>query len=306
MENAVKKNLADGILLSGGLDTSIIATLASKYKLLTAITLSLQDAPSPDVEYASQMAKLLKFDHIIYTFNYDELNQALPHTIKTLNSFDPMEIRNSVVIFIGLRIAKETGVETILTGDGADELFAGYSYLFNFEKEQLDTELKRLSSIMVFSSIPLARSLKMEAKLPYLDPEFKKFAASVNPEYKIHRQNGIVIGKWILRKTYEGFLPDAIIWRSKAPIELGSGTAILPDYFDHKISDKEFQEKKLEYLNKDNVSIRDKEQLFYYEIYRSVIGVPKSTDKNKRICPQCNSNVHKQATYCRTCGAYPI
>lgn len=223
-----------------------------------------------------------------------------------MKSFDPMEIRNSVVICIGLKVAKENGIRTILTGDGADELFAGYSYLFNYEKEKLDMELKKLSSIMSFSSILLAKELGMEAKIPFLDPNVKKFALKLDSQFKIHSKNGQMIGKWILRKAFENILPDTIVWRVKTPIEMGSGTFILPNFFNLKISDNQFQKKKKEYLTKDAVIIRNKEQLFYYEIYRSEIGVPQPIDKVGKICPQCNSNVEKKATYCRTCGAYPI
>jgi len=86
----------------------------------------------------------------------------------------------------------------------------------------------------------------------------------------------------------------------------GSGTAILPSLFNYKISDEEFEIKKREYFEKDNVIIRDKEQLFYYEIYRLVIGVPRPTNLGGKLCPYCKSNVAEKATYCRTCGAYPI
>jgi len=64
--------------------------------------------------------------------------------VKTMKSFDPMEIRNSVAIYVGLKVVKENGISTVMTGDGCDELFAGYSFLFRYEKEKLDFELKKL------------------------------------------------------------------------------------------------------------------------------------------------------------------
>ena len=217
-----------------------------------------------------------------------------------------MEIRNSVAIFIGLRAAKQRGIRTILTGDGADELFAGYSYLYNYNRDKLELELKKLSSIMRFSAIPLAKSLEMEAKLPFLEPAFKEFAQNLDPLYKIRMEKNQIHGKWILRKAYEEILPASIAWRTKTPIEVGSGTTILPDFFHHKVPDIEFNKKRKKYLAKDRVTIRDKEQLFYYEIYRSIIGVPHPITRSGKICPQCNSDVDNRASYCPTCGAYPI
>jgi asparagine synthase (glutamine-hydrolysing) len=159
---------------------------------------------------------------------------------------------------------------------------------------------------MQFSSIPLARALRVEAKLPYLEPEFKSFAMKLDSGYKIRTERGQIWGKWIIRKAFEGMLPEKVIWRVKTPIEYGSGTTVLPIIIDKKISDEEFEEKRSEYLVKDKVMIRNKEQLFYYEVYRSALGVPHPTDPKRKLCPQCNSNVAEKATYCRTCGAYPI
>ncbi len=306
LETAVKKNLTEGILLSGGLDTSILAVVASKFTSLKAVTVALKNVTAPDVEYSALMVNRLGLRHIIHIFDEDELYNAIPIVVKTMKSFDPMEIRNSVSIYIGLKAAKENGIRTVMTGDVCDELFAGYSFLFGLKKEELDLELKKLWSAMAFSSVPLAKILGMEARLPYLDPGFKDFAMRVDSRYKVQTENGEVYGKWILRKAFEGILPREVIWRVKTPIEYGSGTATLPSLFDRKVSDTEFDEKRRGYLDQDGVTIRDKEQLFYYEVYRLLIGVPHPTSKEGRICPKCNSNIPKNATYCRICGAYPL
>lgn len=244
--------------------------------------------------------------HNIFQFDENLLYNALPVVIKTLNSFDPMEIRNSVVIYLGLNTAKENGIQSVMTGDGSDELFAGYSYLFSFTREKLDSELEKLWNIMTFSSILLAKELGIKAIPPFLEPQFKKFACNIKAEYKIRPENGKIYGKWILRKAYEGILPERIIWREKTPIEVGSGTSILPAFFNQVSSDDEFQQKKEFYFNEDNVMIRDKEHLFYYEIYRKVIGIPHPNNEQSKVCPSCNSNIPDKATFCRICGAYPI
>ncbi len=273
---------------------------------LKAITVGFQNTPAPDIKYAVLMAKKLSLEHFIHIFDENQLFDALPNVIGVMKSFDPMEIRNSVVIDIGLSVGKELGIKSILTGDGADELFAGYSYLFAFENRSLNLELEKLCTIMQFSSIPLAKKYEMQAIIPFLDPLIKEFALNLSSKYKINTIKGQKIGKWILRKTYEGLLPKEIVWRKKTPIEVGSGTTTLPQFFNKRISNSEFADKKKYIKNEDKVTIRDKEHLFYYEIYKNIFDIPHPTDLNKKICPQCNSNVLEKSTFCRTCGAYPI
>ena len=305
-EKAVQKNLTDGILFSGGLDTSVLATVASKFTSLKAFTCAFQGAPAPDIEHAKLMASKLKLRHYIHYFNEDELFEAIPPVVKTLKSFDPMEVRNSLTIFIASKFAKDNGADSVITGDALDELFAGYPWLFSLEKEKLDVELLKMWDVMTFSSVPIGKAVGVEVKIPYLDPDFKSFAMKLDSQYKIQEERGKKWGKWIVRKAFEDVLPEEIAWRMKDPIEVGSGTTTLPSFFNLRIADSEFEDKRKKYLEEDKVAIRDKEQLFYYEVYRSTIGVPHTTDLKGKTCPQCNSNVLERSTFCRTCGAYPV
>ncbi|MGB9960163.1 MAG: asparagine synthase-related protein [Candidatus Bathyarchaeales archaeon] len=306
VETAVGKNLTEGILLSGGLDTSILAAVASKYVRLKAFTCAFQGAPAPDVEHALIMAKRLNLPHYVYFFTEDELYEAARFVIKTLRVFDPMEVRNSSTIYIGLKLAKNNGVKSVMTGDALDELMAGYPWLFKENEKELELELQKIWNTMLFSSVPIGKAVGVEVKTPYLDPEFKEFAMKLSIKHKVREEKGMKWGKWIMRKAFENILPPEIAWRRKDPIEVGSGTTTLPNFFNAKISNQEFEEKKTKYLEMDKVTIRDKEQLFYYEIYRGEIGVPHPKDLKGKICPQCNSNVPEKSNFCRTCGAYPV
>ncbi|MFH1820986.1 MAG: asparagine synthase C-terminal domain-containing protein [Methanobacteriota archaeon] len=306
LDASVGRNVADGILLSGGLDTSILAYLSSRRREITAFTVAFEGAPALDVEYAAIMANHLKLKHFVHYFDRDELHDAIQMTVKSLDSFDPMEIRNSAAIYIGLRESKRNGVNAIMTGDGCDELLAGYSFLFSLTNEELRSKLEKMWAGMRFSSVRLAEALGMKAKLPYLDPEFRQYAAELNVSLKVRKEQGQIWGKWILRKAFEKLLPGSIIWRVKTPVELGSGTAILPDLFDMEISDTEFNEKRTRYRENDLVTIRDKEQLFYYEVYRKNMGAPSPTAHEGKTCPYCNLGVAEPTTYCNRCGAYPI
>jgi asparagine synthase (glutamine-hydrolysing) len=308
LEKSVKKNLTEDMLFSGGIDTSILATIVSKYVRIRGFTCAFKQANALDLKYAKLMAKQLNIEHYINPFDEDQIFEAIPNVVKVLGSFDPMEVRNSITITIGLRFAKSYGSTKLITGDGADELFAGYHMYYRHvgNKEKLSAMLKRMWGIMAFSSVPLGKSLGIEVRAPFLDPDVKEFAMNMDPRYNVQEERGEVWGKWILRKAYEDVLPPEVRWRDKNPIEVGSGTTILPKFMAKKISDSEFASKKKKILETDNVTIRDKEQLVYYEAYRDVVGVPHPEDPDARTCPQCNSNVPENATVCKTCGAYPI
>jgi asparagine synthase (glutamine-hydrolysing) len=308
VEKSMKKNLTKDMLFSGGIDTSILATIASKFIRLRGFTCAFKQSNALDIKYAKVMAKRLNIEHYLHTFGDSEMHEVIPHIVKTLKTFDPMEIRNSITIMIGLNLAKSHGATSLITGDGADELFAGYHMYYKYvgQKERLTSMLKKMWEIMSFSSIPLGKSVGIEVRAPYLDPEVKEFAMNMDPRYMVQKERGEVWGKWILRKAYEDELPEEVRWRDKNPIEVGSGTTILPKYLANKVSDSEFAEKKKRYLESDKVIIRDKEQLVYYEVYRSLIGIPHAVDPDAKTCPQCNSNVPENAVVCKTCGAYPI
>ena len=308
LEKAVKKNLTEDMLFSGGIDTSILAAIVSKYVRIRGFTCAFKQANALDLKYAKLMAKQLNIEHYINPFDEDQIFEVIPDVVKVLGSFDPMEVRNSITIMIGLRFAKSYGSTKLITGDGADELFAGYHMYYRHvgNKEKLSAMLKRMWGIMAFSSVSLGKTLGIEVRQPFLDSEVKEFAMNLDPRYNVQEERGEVWGKWILRKAYEDVLPPEVRWRDKNPIEVGSGTTILPKYLAKKISDSEFAAKKKKILERDNVTIRDKEQLFYYEAYRDVVGVPHPEDPDARTCPQCHSNVPENATVCKTCGAYPI
>lgn len=308
LEKAVKKNLTEDMLFSGGIDTSILATIVSKYVRIRGFTCAFKQANALDLKYAKLMAKQLNIEHYINPFDEDEIFEVIPDVVKVLGSFDPMEVRNSITIMIGLRFAKSYGSTKLITGDGADELFAGYHVYYRHvgNKEKLSAMLKRMWGIMAFSSVPLGKTLGIEVRQPFLDSEVKEFAKNIDPRYNVQEEREEVWGKWILRKAYEDVLPPEVRWRDKNPIEVGSGTTILPRFMAKKIPDSEFEAKKKKILETDKVTIRDKEQLVYYEAYREVVGVPHPIDPEGRTCPQCNSNVPEKAVVCRTCGAYPI
>lgn len=304
----VEKNLAEGLLFSGGIDTSVIAFEASKHKRITAITVGFEHGPAKDLEFAKIMAGFLGIPHRVYIFNADEMVEAVKGVIAVLKVFDPMEVRNSVPVYVGLRLAKAMGINSVMTGDALDELFLGYPWLFHLPEEELKQRLWKMWDEMLFFSIPLGEAVGVKVKTPFLDEEFVEFAKKIDVKLKLNVKNGEKYGKWLIRKAYENLIPDEIIWRSKAPLEIGTGTTVLPKFFDGQINNKDFEKKKQRYMKEDGVKLSTKEQLFYYETFRRLHGKPSevySVKKGKQ-CPNCKAFLGRETTFCRICGAYPI
>lgn len=304
----VAKNLAEGLLFSGGIDTSIIALEASKHRRITAITVAFEQGIAEDLAYAKKMASFLGIRHEISFFNVKETLKAVTEVIAVLKVFDPMEVRNSIPVYIGLKLAKNMGIKDVMTGDGLDELFLGYPWLFHLPEDELNRRLLKMWEEMQFSSLPLGNAMGVNVKAPFLDAEFIEFAKKIDIKLKLNVKDGKKYGKWLIRKAYEGLIPDEIIWRSKAPLEIGTGTTVLPKFFDGQVEDNYFEAKRQAYMETDDVKLSTKEQLFYYEIFRRLHGKPSEVYSVKRgkQCPNCKAFVGRETTFCRVCGAYPI
>lgn len=309
--HSVEEKRGDSILLSGGFDTSVVAAIACRTNEdLGGYTVVLKDFPAPDLNFSKMIAAKLDIGQELLEVTLEDVEDSIPQVIRILRSFDPMEVRNSVPIYLGLTRAKSEGYSRVLTGDAADELFAGYSFVTSLPKDQALIKLHHLWTVMHFSSIPLAASLEIKALLPFLDEEVKQFAMSEIPfEFLVGVNNvlgGPLFGKFILRKAFEDMLPSEITWRKKTPIEFGSGTTVLPEIYKSKIDALEFANRRKWYLESDKVRIRDEEQFHYYEIYRREFNGPPESDPSRRACPACRANVGDSANFCTTCGEYPI
>jgi asparagine synthase (glutamine-hydrolysing) len=308
VSKVVQRNMAEGIMFSAGTDTSIITYEAVKYDPnIKALTVSFKQGKPKDTEYVNKMVDFLKLNHEFYVFDIEEAVKAAEKVVEILKLFDPMEVRNSVPAYIGLTVAKKKGIKSVLTGDALDELF-GYPWQFHLSETEFAQALSDIWGEMTFSSIPMGNSVGVTIKPPYLDPLFMDYAKKLPVRFKVNFKNGIQYGKWLLRKAYDGLIPEEVIWRSKAPLEQGTGTWVLPDYFEKEISTETFEEKKKLYLDKDDVTLTSKEQLFYYEIFRKQFGKPSSlySDPAGKQCPNCKGTTKTKIGFCRICGTYPI
>jgi asparagine synthase (glutamine-hydrolysing) len=308
VSKVVERNMAEGIMFSAGTDTSIIGYEAVKINPnIKALTVEFEHGTPKDKKYVEKMVEFLKLNHELLVFGHDEMVAAAGKVVEILKTFDHMEVRNSVPVYIGLTAAKERGIKSVFTGDALDELF-GYPWQFHLSETEFKKALSDMWKVMHFSAIPLGEAVGVEVKQPYLDPLFMEYAKNVPVKLKVSIENGVKYGKWLMRKAYESVIPKEVAWRGKAPCEQGTGTEVLPVYFDEKVSADEFENKKKLYLNEDGVNLSTKEQLVYYEVFREKFGIPSEAynDKSGKQCPNCKGYVDAKTKFCKICGAYPI
>ena len=288
LKEAVDRNRADGMLLSGGLDTSILAFVA---RLSTGFTGALKDSLASDLSYSEKVAGLLGIQHKKMEFTTEGALAALPEVIRILKTFD-LALPNDLAIYFALKLARENRISSVMTGDGADELFAGYSYMAELSPEDLERYIRRLSQNWHFSANELGRVLGIGIKQPFLDEDFVRFALEISPELKV--KNGV--GKYILRKSFEDLIPAEIVWRRKESIEYGSGSTRLHEIIDGMVTDEEFQSAR----RGVDITFLNKEHFFYWRIYDRVVGEIPRARADEVSCPCCGAAI---GTYhCRTCG----
>jgi len=288
LKEAVERSRADGILLSGGVDTGILAFVA---RPSTGFTVALKDSPASDLGYSEKISKLLGIQHKKMEFTTEEALNTLPEVIGILKTFD-LALPNDLSIYFALKLARGSGISSVMTGDGADELFAGYSYMVELPPEDLERYIRRLSQNWHFSANELGRALDVEISQPFLDEDFVRFALEISPEIKV--KDGV--GKYILRKSFEDFIPAEIVWRRKEAIEYGSGSTKLHEIINSMVTDEEFQVARKEV----DIKFINKEHFFYWRIYNEVVGKILRAKSSEKRCPCCGAGM---GTYhCRTCG----
>jgi len=298
--NSCKSNL---ISLSGGLDSSIIAHFLKKRDPNSVAIIS-EDFVSTDLTYCQMISKEMKIPLSIYNVSTSTILEAIEDTIRILKNFNDIEIRNNVVMYLAIKWAKENNQKSIVTGDGADELFAGYNFLVNKPENELEAEIKRVCSIMHFPTQKIGMELGIKIESPFLNQKIIELASQIPSNLKIKEEDGKRYGKWILRKTFEKHIPLQIAWRRKSPMQEGAGTAGLTNLFESIISEEAYVEKKLTVEKNEGVVIRSRESMYYYEIFKKLYGSPVDDDAEYK-CPYCKHEVNN-SKFCRMCGAFPI
>jgi asparagine synthase (glutamine-hydrolysing) len=260
-----------GVFLSGGLDSSLVAAIAARVYAERGErlqTFAVGTPESPDLAAARTVAAHIGADHHETIYTAEDALDALPVVVRAIESFDPALVRSAVPNFLLSRFTAEH-VKVVLTGEGADELFAGYEYLREFtEPGNLHLELVR--TIESLHNLNLQRCDRvtmahgLEARVPFLDREVIEWALRLPPGFKVAGPGQPE--KRLLREAFDGWLPDELLWRDKAEFGDGSGAAdVLSSVIEGHIDARDFA------LERDAVQppLRTREELAYYRIFRA-------------------------------------
>ncbi len=243
LEDAVERQLMTdvpyGVLLSGGLDSSIISAVAKKYATKRIESGNTQDAwwpqlhsfavgleGSPDLVAARKVADHIGTIHHEIHFTVQEGLDAIRDVIYHIETYDVTTIRASTPMYLLARVIKSMGVKMVLSGEGADEIFGGYLYFHkapNAEEFHKET-VRKLDKLHLYDCLRANKSLAswgVEGRVPFLDKEFMDVAMRLNPKDKM-AGNG-KMEKWILRKAFESYLPESVAWRQKEQFSDGVG-----------------------------------------------------------------------------------
>ena len=305
LEKSVSNSTSSCISLSGGLDSSILAFFLQPRKT-NAISIISKEFFGTDLTFCQMISKKFELPLIMKMVEHEELLTAINETIKILRVFNDIEIRNSIVMYLSIQAAKKEGYRSIITGDGADELFAGYNFFLKMNKNEIKDNLKRIWKIMHFPTQKIGKSLKITIESPFLSNEMLNFAKSLPVDHNVRNEMGQKFGKWILRKTFEKKIPSSVVWRKKSAMQDGAGTTGLKNMFNVIIPDRFFKEQLKKIKKSENVIIRSKESLHYYLTFRKYYDIPAKLHTSDFKCPYCKYMIEQDSKLCSMCGAFPL
>jgi asparagine synthase (glutamine-hydrolysing) len=287
LEDAVHRQLMSdvpyGVLLSGGLDSSIISAIAKKYAARRVETNDMKDAWYPqlhsfsvglessmDLKYAREVADHIGTIHHEIHFTIQEGLDAIRDVIYHLETYDITTIRASTPMYLMARVIKSMGIKMVLSGEGADEIFGGYLYFHkapNPEEFHKET-VRKLDKLHLYDCNRANKSLAswgVEGRVPFLDKAFMDIAMRLNPKDKMSG-NG-KIEKWVLRKAFEDYLPASVAWRQKEQFSDGVGynwIDSLKAIVEEKVTDEQMAQKEFRFPLHPP---QNKEEYYYRTIF---------------------------------------
>ncbi len=247
-----------GVLLSGGLDSSIVSAVAKRYAARRVETDNTREAwwpqlhsfavglkGAPDLEAARKVADYIGTVHHEINFTIQEGLDALRDVIYYIETYDVTTVRASTPMYLLARVIKSMGIKMVLSGEGADEIFGGYLYFHKAPNAQAFHEecVRKISKLHLYDCLRANKSLSawgVEGRVPFLDKEFMDVAMRINPEAKMAK-NG-KMEKWVLRKAFEDMLPESVAWRQKEQFSDGVGYSwidVLKQITSERVSDEE-------------------------------------------------------------------
>ena len=264
LEAAVHRQLMSdvpyGVLLSGGLDSSVTSAVAKKYSQMRIESGDTKEAwwpqlhsfsvgleGSPDLAAAQKVADHIGTIHHEIKFTIQEGLDAIKDVIYNLETYDITTIRASTPMYLMARVIKSMGIKMVLSGEGADELFGGYLYFHKAPspKDFHEETVRKLDKLHMYDCLRANKSLAawgIEGRVPFLDKEFMDVAMRINPKDKMI--NGERMEKWVVRKAFESYLPESVAWRQKEQFSDGVGYSwidTLKQLVEDEVSDEQLQ-----------------------------------------------------------------
>ncbi|MBR1736271.1 MAG: asparagine synthase B [Firmicutes bacterium] len=273
--SGIEKRLASdskvGFLLSGGLDSSLVCSVAQKKSDKPIKTFAIgMDTDAIDLKYAKETAEYIGSEHTEVIITKDDVIKALDEVVYLLGTYDITTIRASMGMYLLCKaIHEQTDIRVLLTGEISDELF-GYKYTdFAPDAEEFQKEsVKRVHELHMYDVLRADRCISvnsLEARVPFGDLDFVEYVMAIDPEKKMNKYNK---GKYLLRHAFEGdYLPQNILYREKAAFSDAVGHSMvdyLKEYAQNYYSDEEFEEKRKMYTHAQPFT---KESLLYREIF---------------------------------------
>ena len=281
-----------GVLLSGGLDSSVISAIAKHFAerrveddgkteawfpRLHSFAIGLEGAP--DLKKARVVADYLGTVHHEIHYTIEEGIDALRDVIYHIETYDVTTIRASTPMYLMARYIKAMGIKMVLSGEGSDEIFGGYLYFHKAPnaKEFHEELVRKLSQLHLYDCLRANKSLMawgVEGRVPFLDKKFLDVAMHVNPQDKMCP--GKTIEKKVLREAFEGMLPSEVLWRQKEQFSDGVGYSwidALRDYAEKQVSDRKFAERADRFPVNTPVT---KEAYLYREIFEELFKLPSA------------------------------
>jgi len=289
LEDAVERQLMSdvpyGVLLSGGLDSSITSAIAKKFSSRRVESGNTEDAwwprlhsfavglkGSPDLAAAQKVAGHIGTVHHEITFTIQEGLDAIKDVIYHLETYDITTIRAATPMYLMARVIKSMGIKMVLSGEGSDELFGGYLYFHKAPnaKEFHEETVRKLEKLHMYDCLRANKALSawgIEGRVPFLDKEFIDVAMRLNPSEKMITPDRME--KWILRKAFEDMLPSEVAWRQKEQFSDGVGYSwidTLKEMVNEEVSDKQMEQAAFKFPIQ---TPQTKEEYFYRSIFHS-------------------------------------
>lgn len=299
LKEAILKGKPDGVVLSGGIDSSLLAAIAPRGMLNLGVTASFEASDAHDRVYSRIVAERLGIRHVAFEYGIKEAEKAARDIVKLLRTFDHVEIRNDITIYMAIKSCSEEGVTCAMTGDGGDELFAGYDYMINMDELELNSYINSLTGKWSFSTSRLGARLGVPIAQPYLDPGVVEFARRLPYAWRV-RQSSKVLGKWILRSMLEDLGFPEIAYRAKEPIELGSGSASVSRLLNDALGEE--VDEIVEDALSDGVRFWSREQAYFYKVFKEVFGKVPRPLPGEPGCACCGAPLVLNRIVCSYCG----